>query len=240
MKRLFRVDFYPQDWLIDAAKLTPEEAGIYITIVCLIYSNRGVIDNDPAWIGGFCKASNRLIRSVIDRLVEKNFIQLSGKKITQKRCELELNKKRNHLEESVSGGRKSAELRRQSKENNGLHSTPVESSLATTSPSPIAIAIETNKPKGLFTGKAPEKLRTKKQLPDDWAPHENHRAECQRLSLDCDDIAFGLNGFKNYHQSKGNRMLDWDKAFFTWIGNAAKWGKTVTTEKKTSLEWALG
>ena len=34
MDRLFRIDFYPQDWLIDTARLTPEECGIFIQIVC--------------------------------------------------------------------------------------------------------------------------------------------------------------------------------------------------------------
>ena len=32
-----------------------------------------------------------------------------------------------------------------------------------------------------------------------------------------------LDGFRNYHLSKGSLMMDWQAAFRTWIGNAEKW-----------------
>ena len=171
MDRLFRIDFYPQDWIIDTSRLTPEERGIYIQIIALIYSNRGPIENDPAWIAGVSCCSVRMVKSVISKLLEKGFVQLSGGKITQKRAENELKIKRKHLENSAKGGRtssehgsktprKQCEINDECKENNKLASSEAGVSLPSPSPSPSPSPkdIEEKEPKG-------SKKKTKK--PDD-------------------------------------------------------------------------
>lgn len=119
LDRLFRIDFYPQDWLIDTARLTPEERGVFVQIVMMIYANRGPIINDEKHLANLCGCSIRLVRSIIIRLNEKNFIQISGSKIGQKRAESELKMKRNHLESSSKGGRTSSENLRKLHENEG-------------------------------------------------------------------------------------------------------------------------
>ena len=136
MDRLFRIDFYPQDWLIDTARLTPEQRGIYIQIVMLIYANRGPIVNDPVWIAGVSGCSSRMVKSIIKKLSDINFVQVSDGKIGQKRAENELNLKRTHLELSSKGGRVSAEKRAKSFNNNDLLSTETHNSVPTPSPSP--------------------------------------------------------------------------------------------------------
>lgn len=111
MDRLFRIDFYPQDWLVDTSRLPPDERGVYIQVVCLIYSRRGPIDYDTAWLAGLCGCSSRMVKSLVDRLVDKNFLQIiDGNKITQKRAEKELNSLRKLRENSAKGGRTSREL----------------------------------------------------------------------------------------------------------------------------------
>lgn len=138
MDRLFRIDFYPQDWLIDTARMSVEERGVYIQILMLIYSNRGPIENDAKWISNICGCSPRLARSLVDRLLETGFVQLSGGKITQKRAEHELNKKRTHLELSSKGGRTQREIVSKDKENK--HLTRSDHQISVPSSSPIAIA----------------------------------------------------------------------------------------------------
>jgi uncharacterized protein YdaU (DUF1376 family) len=141
MDRLFRIDFYPQDWLIDTARLTPEERGIYIQIVSMIYANRGAIENDHNWIARASNCSTRLASSVIKNLIEKKFLHISGSKLTQKRAESELNMKRTHLELSSKGGRTKAEKEREVNKNKDLTSTDptfsVSTPTATATPSPI-------------------------------------------------------------------------------------------------------
>lgn len=136
MDRLFRVDFYPQDWLVDTSAMTLEQRGFYIQVVALIYAKRGPIANDPEHLAKLSRCSVRLARSLISQLVDGGFIQLSGEKITQKRCELELNSKRNALERSAKGGRNRAEKHDDPSNNKGVGISANDVSLPSTSPTP--------------------------------------------------------------------------------------------------------
>lgn len=60
------------------------------------------------------------------------------------------------------------------------------------------------------------KKPTLRQLPSDWAPTLSHAERCQTVGLDVTVLA---ERFTNYHASKGSEFVDWDRAFFTWIGN---------------------
>lgn len=60
------------------------------------------------------------------------------------------------------------------------------------------------------------------QMPKGWKPHDAHRAKCASYGLDPEDLA---EKFENYHGSKGNLFVDWDKAFFTWIGKAKEFNQ---------------
>ncbi len=224
INRLFRIDFYPQDWIIDTSRLSLEERGIYVQIICLIYANRGEIENDPAWIAGTSGCSPRKAASLIQDLAAKNFLQLKGSKITQKRCENELETKREHLESSARGGRKKAENERKIIEINNIASSDNINSLP--SSSPIAIAIERkreiNKSKeDLFI--TPESKKRPKSamtpLPENWRPLKSHLEKCQTLGLNCEELLFE---FKNYHAARATKFASWDHAFFTWISNANK------------------
>ncbi|CAB4139738.1 Helix-turn-helix domain containing protein [uncultured Caudovirales phage] len=61
------------------------------------------------------------------------------------------------------------------------------------------------------------------QMPQGWKPHDAHRAKCASHDLNPEDLA---EKFENYHASKGNLFVDWDKAFFTWIGNAKEFNQS--------------
>ena len=136
MDRVFRIDFYPQDWLIDTAKLSPEERGVYIQIICLIYANRGPIENDPRWIGGHSGCSTRKATAIISQLFQRGFLVENGAKISQKRAENELEIKRKHLENSSKGGRKRAENEGKNNKNNDIVSSGACESQPAPSPSP--------------------------------------------------------------------------------------------------------
>jgi len=144
MDRLFRIDFYPQDWILDTARLNPEQRGIYIQIVSLMYAGRGAIDNNPTWIAGVSGCSARLVKKVLAELAQLEFVTICGSKITQKRVEDELNKKREHLEASAKGGRKAAEKNAIDNDNNNLAVSeviePLHSSIAIATASPKATA----------------------------------------------------------------------------------------------------
>lgn len=125
MDRLFKIDFYPQDWLVKTAGLTAEQCGMYIQIISLIYAHRGKVLNDADRFCRLLKISKRKARTLIAELVklEKIAVDKSGF-ITNSRCENELKVKRNLLENGAKGGRTSHENKRQSKEINGVGSSP--------------------------------------------------------------------------------------------------------------------
>ena len=145
MDRLFRIDFYPQEWIVQTGRLNLEQRGLYIQICALIYANRGPIDNDPAWIARSSGCSPRLARSVISQLVGMDFLQFRGSKVTQKRCERELNLKRTHLENSSKGGRTRHENRDETSKNNDLGSSDDPISVSTPSPTATAKAKENSR-----------------------------------------------------------------------------------------------
>lgn len=125
---IFRVDFYPKDWLVKTASLTAEERGVYIQIIALIYSYAGPIENDPKHIGGISGCSTRKAKLIIEKLISRGFLQFSDKKITQKRAEKELEIKFS----LIKNGRKGGENKAKNNENNDVGSSPNSSS----SPSP--------------------------------------------------------------------------------------------------------
>jgi uncharacterized protein YdaU (DUF1376 family) len=120
MSKIFRFDCYPHDWLLDTSRLTPEDRGIYVQIVMLIYARGGRIDNDPKWISGWCNCSSRLVAASISRLVQMDVIQLSAGIITQRRVGRELTAKRAQIESGANGGRKTADKKPESGENKCL------------------------------------------------------------------------------------------------------------------------
>lgn len=137
MDRLFRIDFYPQDWLIATGSLTAEECGIYIQIISLIYARRGPIENDPDDISRKLKScSPRLAKAIIFRLIEKGKIKIIDGKLSQTRAEHELNSKRTHLEHSAKGGRTKAEKGHEINKNKDLTSSGHVKSLSTPTATP--------------------------------------------------------------------------------------------------------
>lgn len=90
MNDIFRVDFYAKDWLLDTQVLTPEERGIYITIVSSIYHRGEPVLDDEKWLSNLCNCSRRKLSAVKSNLIDRGFIEIIDGKITQKRAEEEL------------------------------------------------------------------------------------------------------------------------------------------------------
>ncbi len=70
----------------------------------------------------------------------------------------------------------------------------------------------------------PKKLA--RQMRSDWEPSADCLAWARGEKIGATDqqIADQLEAFRDYHQSKGNRFLNWDQAFQTWMRNAKRRG----------------
>ena len=56
-------------------------------------------------------------------------------------------------------------------------------------------------------------------MPEQWAPKEDpHHQMAFDLGL---SLFEEMDKFKDFHHSRGNRFVDWDRAFNTWLRNAA-------------------
>lgn len=73
------------------------------------------------------------------------------------------------------------------------------------------------------------------QLPDSWAPHENHAAKAKELGVDLKDE---VEGFRYHAKANGRTQLDWDAAFFGWLRNAVKFGRVNSNGKGNDPDWA--
>ncbi len=73
-----KVDFYAADWLSGTRGLTPEQRGIYIDIIALIYIKGGPIENDDTYLKRNLAVSKRKARSVITSLVASGTNQENG------------------------------------------------------------------------------------------------------------------------------------------------------------------
>ncbi len=71
--------------------------------------------------------------------------------------------------------------------------------------------------------------KRKHRLPDDWVPSDSHRERAARDHLNLDGQA---EKFRNHHLAKGTVMLDWDRAFFTWLGNSVDFARNGHTSNK--------
>jgi hypothetical protein len=64
------------------------------------------------------------------------------------------------------------------------------------------------------------------QMPKDWEPpplSPTMQSKIQNLTLE--EIDHEAHQFRNHHTAKASKYVDWDAAWRTWIGNAAKWKK---------------
>lgn len=224
IERLFRIDFYPQDWLIDTARLAPVDRGIFIQIVCLIYANRGAIENDPSWIAGVSGTSKTVVKSSIIRLISAGFLTENEGKITQKRAQNEINSKQNHLENSAKGGKNKAS---RAKENNDLNSSDHQEPQSTPSPSPNPSPSPTAKED---QDQAPKSKQPKTPRMDllnfnvrdlmDEDGFQDARVFASVMGQTVDDLAIAYNNAVKNGDLDPPR--DANKAFPAWIESLAK------------------
>lgn len=65
---------------------------------------------------------------------------------------------------------------------------------------------------------SPPKNR-KRDLPEGWAPNEAHTKKAKEAGA---DVAFEAGQFTDYHLARGNKFVDWNRAFSNWLGNIKK------------------
>lgn len=111
------IDFYPDEYIVGASRLTFEEQGVYWMVCSLISSNAGPIEADYKWIGGLGRMGAAKARNIVKNLIFSGKLTENGGKISQKRAENEVKNAQKRIETSQKNG---ANGGRPPKEINGL------------------------------------------------------------------------------------------------------------------------
>jgi hypothetical protein len=83
----------------------------------------------------------------------------------------------------------------------------------------VVIGIDSRK-SALSSGtKALKVKRTESTLPPDWRLTDHHKAIADGLNL---NVYSESVKFKDHHQARGTKFVDWDAAFRTWLNKAVE------------------
>ncbi len=83
-----------------------------------------------------------------------------------------------------------------------------------------------------ITSEKTEKPKPKKRKTDfvEFEFTDKQKSKAEEYGLNLSEL---LEEFKDCHQSKGNKFVDWSKAFNTWITNHIRWNKLKPLSQQT-------
>jgi hypothetical protein len=127
--KIFRIPWFPNQAYLDFSRLDPNEIGVLMQIINLIYMNQGPIANDPKWISkSFYDFGTAKTKNVINSLIEKGHLQTTLKGfLTQKRAQSMLETVSKSREYYSEMGSKGAETRYKNNKNQQLDLRPPKS-----------------------------------------------------------------------------------------------------------------
>lgn len=97
--------------LTGMANLTLEEKGAYNTVLDLIYTHDGAVDDDARFICGWLRCDVRVWKRIRARLLELGKLYEVGGKLRNERCDLEVDRANSRLNCSIQAGLASAASR---------------------------------------------------------------------------------------------------------------------------------
>lgn len=120
----------PNAALAGMMELTLEERGAYNTVLDLIYSHDGSVDDDERFIAGWLRCDVRVWRRIRAKLIDLGKLYVDGPSLRNDRADVEVDRGLHRLASAAEAGRSSARKRSaESNKNNKLNPTSVENPL---------------------------------------------------------------------------------------------------------------
>ena len=219
--KLRRIDFYPDDFLVGVAGMTPEQIGVYWVINSLIYSSGGPIPEDDERIFRLVNCRPSKTKRIINDLKTCGKVFVNGSYLYCKRAVSEIETAQKRIKTAQENGAKNSN-------NNGLK-TGVGHSLGNPpapSPSPPP---PTPPPEETYKAQAPAKKSTR--IPCDWIPSEKDLEHAKTRGLDEQTISAVAEQFRDHWTAKSGKdaaCLDWSARWRTWTKNHIGWHGTGT------------
>jgi hypothetical protein len=150
------------------------------------------------------------------------FFDTYGERLLHGRVEEELQKADENHERRSDRAKRAAEVRwghapRNAASNARGNATSIRQALLDECPPPSP---KKEKPK--------DKSLVKKTLPDDWAPEQfGTGTECRRIVDNWTSLDFErqLELFRAHHERDGNRFVNWQAAWKTWVLNSVRFAE---------------
>ena len=101
----------PRAVLMGIAGLTLEERGAYLTVLELIYSNDGAVEDDDRLIAGWLRVHVRIWRRIRVRLLEVGKLYVNGPNLRNERADREVSAALERIRSAAQAGIRSAEKR---------------------------------------------------------------------------------------------------------------------------------
>jgi len=215
MSKLPALQFYTGDWRKDPCvqALDHEHKGVWIDLLCILNEteDRGRLvlpsgtpmpDRAIARNLGIDEAKWKQIRSTLLALgvaSEDEDGVLYNRRIVRDEAVREARRRSGALGGKASGRKRTASKDQANKEANPRSSVSSSTSTSTS------------------VGKRSKKRAH--QLPEGWAPNDQHRERAATEGVDCDREA---EKFRFHHEARGSLFVSWDRAFTTWLLKASE------------------
>ena len=232
------IPFFPDAWLSGTRGFSAEQLGVYITLLALMYAQRGPIERDDAVLAKARGIGKKSFGSVLSFLLSKKKIIQEGATLTNPKATKELkNQQRRSSEARKKAGRrwiKKAEQKQGAADAgaSAQHAVSICQTDATTS------TLTEEKKEGATH---PAKKAPARVLPDDWEPkpstihaiHSEHGCSNQ-------EIDGMVREMRDWSLSKGQKRVDWDATLRNWARSPLRKpnGASNGTRRKTNADIA--
>jgi hypothetical protein len=169
--------------------------------------------------------TQKKIRSIINRLEKIGLIECFGSYVFC--CKLATLDKRNQNSKGVAGARTRAQRREQKNTNDPLSNQALNNGIGDNEGRDISTSRGVLQDTGINENNNTIVLFQKKKaskLTDEFCVTENHIAIANKNGFP--DPYDEIDAFKDFHISKGNTYMDWDRAFYTWLRNAKRFNRS--------------
>jgi uncharacterized protein YdaU (DUF1376 family) len=208
-----RVDFYPDDWLVGTAMLDDAERGVYISACALIYSQGGPVGIDH--LRAICRGHGLTFNRCLKRLTTLGKLTEKDGRIDQERCENELRRAEERLENAVRNGRKGG---RPPKEINDLEKPDGYKPQKTN----IQQTTDNNIKKESLSIERPKKHTPKPSMDvDAWQPGDAHRLMAHELGM-LGEIDAESDQYRCWLRNAKRPHKDLNAGFRNWLREAAR------------------
>ena len=203
--KLRRIDFYPDDFLVGVAGMSPAEGWVYWVICSLIYSSGAPVPEDDKRLASITGLRKDHMKRVCDALVSDAKVTRIDGGLMVDRCRKEIERAAERISKAHENGSKGGRPKDLAKPP-GLKAKK----LTTNNQQPTTNSI-----------------KRAVQIPEDWTPSEKDIYYANLKGVNGQNIGGIAEHFRDHHRSKGNAFKDVSAAWRNWIRNHKKFERPI-------------